>query len=426
MTEEKVKYLIKDIYSGGTPTSSIDAFYDDSGIPWVAIGDMSETSFVYDTNRKITEAGRKNKNLRILPKGTVLYSIYATLGKVSELKIDATINQAILALTEDESKVDKKYFKYALVSLEDKVLKEAAASTISNLNAQKVLNMRIPLISENLAEQKRIASFLDKKTINIDKLISEETESIDNMLKYKKELVNKTVSLGFNKKLVGTNNKWFNAIPEGWELLKIRHVLSLNNGIKVGPFGSALTGKITYEQSDIKVYGQWNVISGDFGIERNFISFDSYKTLKNYKVSPGDILVSMMGTIGKCKTVPKGIEEGVMDSHIIKINLSSKMIPEYFEYFYDKDNSSLAFQQLDYLKKGSIMDGLNSTILKEIYICVPPIKEQKNIVDYLNKKCSAINRLITIKQENIELLKAYKKSIIYECVTGKKEVPYAY
>ena len=95
----KNKYVLRSVYSGGTPLTSVADFYSDNeGINFVTIADMSNTEFVKSTVKLITEKGCAQKKLKILSKGTILFSIYATIGAVAELKIPATINQAILAL----------------------------------------------------------------------------------------------------------------------------------------------------------------------------------------------------------------------------------------------------------------------------------------------------------------------------------------
>ena len=101
----RVKNVAETMQSGGTPDSSNDTFYVDieGGIPWVAIADMSTTPYVKDTNKHISEEGRKSKNLIVFEPGTILYAMYASVGKVSELAVPATINQALLAIVLNSS-----------------------------------------------------------------------------------------------------------------------------------------------------------------------------------------------------------------------------------------------------------------------------------------------------------------------------------
>lgn len=111
-----------------------------------------------------------------------------------------------------------------------------------------------------------------------------------------------------------------------------------------------------------------------------------------------------------------------MDSHLLKAGLNKKILPEFFVYAYDKDYSNQVMPQLLFTSNGTIMNGLNSTILKSVQIAVPPIGEQKKIVGYLDEKCSKIDVVISNREKEIEKLREYQKSLIYEVVTGKKEV----
>lgn len=218
--------------------------------------------------------------------------------------------------------------------------------------------------------------------------------------------------------------QWIGAIPYNWNVERIKHIIQNNdNGIKVGPFGSALTNEVvSSDEGKYKVYGQSNLIRKDFSYGDNYVSEQNYKRLINYEVLPNDIAVSMMGTIGKCSVVPDNIEPGIMDSHLIKIRLSQKMLPRYFEYAYESD---MGYNQLLINSKGSIMNGLNSTIVKGLYIPVPGIVEQQAIVDFLDKECAQIDSIATDLEKQIELLQQYKKSLITETVIKglNKSVP---
>lgn len=214
--------------------------------------------------------------------------------------------------------------------------------------------------------------------------------------------------------------QWIGAIPYSWNVERIKYIIQNNdNGIKVGPFGSALTNEVvSSDEGKYKVYGQSNLIRKDFSYGDNYVSEQNYKRLINYEVLPNDIAVSMMGTIGKCSVVPDNIEPGIMDSHLIKIRLSQKMLPRYFEYAYESD---MGYSQLLINSKGSIMNGLNSTIIKGLYIPVPEIIEQQAIADFLDKECAQIDSIAADLEKQIALLQQYKKSLITETVTkGQK------
>ena len=220
------------------------------------------------------------------------------------------------------------------------------------------------------------------------------------------------------RKMRDSGSPWIGEVPEGWKIKKIKYLIKqTKDGIKIGPFGSALSNK-TLDNGDYNVYGQANLVNSDFTTTKNTINQNTFNNLSSYEVIPGDICVSMMGTIGKCKVVPHNIHRGIMDSHLIKIRLNdNEMISEFFEYVYDKDNSPVCFTQMQYEKTGSIMDGLNTSIVKRIYLPTPPISEQHRIAAFLDSKCSEIDTLIENLRARMESVKEYKKAVITEAVT---------
>lgn len=212
--------------------------------------------------------------------------------------------------------------------------------------------------------------------------------------------------------------QWLGDIPEHWKILKIKYILEASkDGIKIGPFGSSLTGKIL-PNGDYKVYGQWNIVDKDFSAGKNFVSLETYNNLDSYHVITGDILISMMGTVGKCAIIPNGIIPGIMDSHVVKVRLNiDVMSPSFFEFVYDKDYCNVVYGQIQKNRRGSIMDGLNSSVIKDFLIPIPPIIEQNIIVEYLYFKVGQINSLISAKEKQVEDLQQYRSSVISEAVT---------
>ena len=210
---------------------------------------------------------------------------------------------------------------------------------------------------------------------------------------------------------------WVGDIPEKWSAQSVKNLVEPGkNGIKIGPFGSALKGK-TLDAGPVKIYNQANLISEDFDVSRHFVSEGTFKELSAYHVFPGDILFSMMGTIGKCCQMPANKQVGIMDSHLLKARLNSKILPEFFIYAFDKDRNPSTFDQLMLLSKGSIMNGLNSEIVRKVKIAVPPINEQHAIVSYLDSHCATIDSAISKHQQISEKLEEYRKAVITQAVT---------
>lgn len=284
------------------------------------------------------------------------------------------------------------------------------------------MSYKIPVPS--LKEQDAIVSYLDTATAKIDAAIAQQQKMIDLLNERKQIIINNAVTKGLNPnvKMKDSGVEWIGVVPEHWEVRKIKTVLKDGNSIKIGPFGSSLTGKVDMDLP-YKVYGQWNIVGGDFFAGTNYISEKTFNELKVYEVVPGDIMISMMGTVGKCRVVPLSILKGIMDSHVVKIRLNNKLIENrYFEYFYDKDNSSIIFNNIQFMKKGSIMDGLNSSIIKSLILTFPSIKEQKEIIEYLNSKIGKIDSAVNNIKRKINLLQERKQIIINDVVTGKVKV----
>jgi type I restriction enzyme, S subunit len=212
--------------------------------------------------------------------------------------------------------------------------------------------------------------------------------------------------------------EWLGCVPKHWEVVPIKYVLDQSNeGIKIGPFGSSLTGKVSPDYP-VRVYGQWNVVGQDFNAGKNFVTEETYEELSSYQISPNDILISMMGTVGKCAIIPETAERGIMDSHIVKVRLdNNKILPEFFYYIYDKDCSKVVIEQIQRNKRGSIMDGLNSSLIKNFIITLPPLTEQRTIAAYLDHKVGQIDALISEKEKMVDDLKAFRSSVITEAVT---------
>ena len=274
-------------------------------------------------------------------------------------------------------------------------------------------------------EQRAIADYLDSECTKIDNLIAKEDKRRKLLLELRKTIVTSMVTKG----LVGAEDvkdshvKSIGFVPKHWIVCQIRHILVYGkDGIRIGPFGSSLTGKVSGD-GDYKVYGQWNIIDNDFSAGTSYIDTDTFDELSPYQVIGGDVLISMMGTVGKCAIIPEDIQCGIMDSHVVKARLNhDKMDNEYFALLYDKDNSDVVFAQINEVKKGSIMDGLNSSLIKSLRVCVPPIQEQREIVLVVKKQTKSIDSALQRADKQIKLLKEYKMSLIFEAVTGKRKV----
>ena len=195
---------------------------------------------------------------------------------------------------------------------------------------------------------------------------------------------------------------------DAWEQRKVTELLkNTSDAIKIGPFGSALK-KSFFTDKGIKVYAQENAFSGDFSIGNYYISEAKYNELKSCELKPGDLVISMMGTVGACAIFPENAEKGIMNSHLLRLQFSEEVLPEYIMFLLR--DSQIIRDQIDRLSVGSIMTGLSSKVVKKLVFPVPKRPEQQKIVELLKQ----LDNLITLHQRKHIKLQNAKKSMLWK------------
>ena len=173
-------------------------------------------------------------------------------------------------------------------------------------------------------------------------------------------------------------------------------------------------------ESGNKVYGQANVIKNDFAYGKKFIDDAKFEDLRACEIRPGDLVLTMMGTSGRCARVPEGSDRGIMDSHLLRLRLVENADAVFVAHLLDE--APYVKEQIQSAGKGSIMHGLNSAIVKDLLLALPPIPEQAAIVRYLDHADRRIQRYIRAKQKLITLLEEQKQALIHQAVTGQIDV----
>lgn len=315
------------------------------------------------------------------------------------------------------SDVNKNFLYYFLKSVEPNFKEKVNGTTIPHMN-MKYIN-EIPLLMPPLSVQQSISSFLDTKCGEIDSLISIQEEMISELLAYKQSVITEAVTKGLEKKAKMKNSgvEWIGDIPEEWEVQKLRTLGWCQNGISK---------------------------SGDYfgeDYEYPFVSYpDAYKNFEvpypkgranstledrqRYSLVKGDVLFTRTSEtieeIGFASTCTETIPNAVFSGFLIRFRpTSSKIYYGYSKYFFRSVIHRAFFvKEMNLVTRAS----LSQDLLKNLPVVLPKIEEQQAIATYLDKKTSQIDLLIALKQSKIESLKEYKKSIIYEYVTGKKRV----
>ena len=210
--------------------------------------------------------------------------------------------------------------------------------------------------------------------------------------------------------------EWLGEIPAHWDVYPLRRRLFREIGsIKIGPFGSQLKLEFMVHEG-FKVYGQEHVIAHDFGRGNKYVDEAKFQELAACEIRPSDLVVTMMGSSGRCAVVPEGIERGIMDSHLLRVRLADwDLDPKYLCLLIN--DSSYVRDQIETEGKGAIMHGLNSSIIKSILLAVPRLIEQQMILAFLDRETAKIDALIEKNERLIELLQEKRTALITQAVT---------
>ena len=180
---------------------------------------------------------------------------------------------------------------------------------------------KLLILLPSLSEQEKIASFLDRKCSEIDEMIALQEKVVEELKAYKQSVITEVVTKGLNPDVPMKDSgiEWIGEIPEHWELQKLKNCLARkNNNLRVGPFGSALSGNDIKEEGDYWIYNQRTVLDKNFSSNNSFITSEKYRELESFKVCANDVLITTRGSIGKIAVVPQNAPEGILHPCIIR------------------------------------------------------------------------------------------------------------
>lgn len=264
-----------------------------------------------------------------------------------------------------------------------------------------------------IEEQQSIASYLDQKCGEIDKLITLQEEMITKLQSYKQSVITEAVTKGLDKNvpLKDSGIEWIGEIPDHWNICKLKNIFLLSTGTTPKDFD-----KISEGDNLINWYTPSDILDSCNDL------FNSQRKLSEKVIYDNKIPLFPIGTLlyvgigASAGKVGYANENGYSNQQItglIPLECYSRFYFYYLSALKDKIRDNAFFTTLPII---------NNTYLGQELIPYPPINEQQSIANYLDQKCSQIDELISIKQQKIEKLKDYKKSLIFECVTGKRKV----
>lgn len=212
----------------------------------------------------------------------------------------------------------------------------------------------------------------------------------------------------------GTSVEWVGEIPSHWEKKKLSYLME-NDGFRSGPFGSSLITSELLEKGEVQVLSP-EFISKGFEEFPLFVPKEREKELSKYLVKQGDIIIPIVGTLGRGKIITSEDPKGILNQRLCKITPNQKKINLILLHKLLTESNIIKVQyQLE--KRGSILDHITKEILYNLILPVPPLSEQQKIVEFLDDKTQKIDNLIQQKEKKIELLKEKRISLINHIVT---------
>ena len=300
------------IVSGGTPSRSKPNYWNNGNIPWIKIKDM-KSKYIDSAEEFITEEGLNNSSTKMLKRDTILYSIFATLGEVGILKIDACTNQAIAGLSlKEDSNILKEYLYYYLKSKKKDVNNLGRGVAQNNINLSLLRKFKIPVIP--LRQQKKIIEVLDNVSSTINN--------------YERELalLDELVKARFVE-MFGDPNIEFK-----YSSVKFNDLVAR---MTKGPFGSDMKKDLFVPKGEdtYKVYIQINAIQKNQSLGEYYISKEYFdRKVSRFELFPNDYIITCDGTLGKYLKLDENMEKGVISPSLLRLTLQNdKINDKYFE-----------------------------------------------------------------------------------------------
>lgn len=277
---------------------------------------------------------------------------------------------------------------------------------------QEMRNITIPV--PEYAVQQKIAAHLDRKCTQIDALISNAQQQIEKLKAYKQSVITETVTKGLDPdvQMKDSGVEWIGEIPEHWGTPQIKHIATISSG------STPNRNNTEYWNGSIKWLKTGELQNNEITDSEEHIT---QKALEETSVTLFPVNTVLMAMYGQGKTrgmtallkTPSTTNQACAGMTVVSQNILVK-------YFWKCLMG--AYNGIREIAQGSGQPNLNAGLISSFIIPLPPKEEQQPIIDYLDRNCSQIDKLIALKQQKIEKLQQYKKSLIYEYVTGKKEV----
>ena len=404
----RLKAIFK-LQTGNTPSTNNKNNYAETGFPWLKPDDLCGT--IKESQAKVFLSPAGKLETRILPANSILLCCIGSIGKIGFVSTECASNQQITALIIKHG--FWRYFLYVLRIAEEELMSLSVGNVVFILNSERLGSLKIPF--PPLKTQQKIADYLDEKCGEIDATIAKQKESIEKLKAYKQSLISETVTKGLDKSapLKPSGIEWIGDIPDDWEVTKISRLYSIQLGKMLQPEKKSLGD--TYEPYICAA----NLSSGTFRLDEVKYMWISEPEKDIYRLKRDDLLVTEGGDVGISSIWKDDISPCYFQNALHRVVPKKGNSNRFLHYWL------IVLKSVGYIdlicNKSTIAHFTKEKFAQSLILSIP-LQTQEKIADYLDSKCSQIDKYITEKQNIIQKLDAYKKSLIFECVTGKQKI----
>jgi type I restriction enzyme S subunit len=380
--------------AGGTPSVDHPDYwaYDGGGYPWIAISDMSSVDSVTTTARRISTDGLHAARIKLGKPGTILFSMYATLGHTAWLTSPAAWNQAILGLWPN-STTDARFLRYCLIALRPQLLEQVRSNTQANLNAEVVGNLRLP--SPPIDVQWRIADFLDAETARIDHLIKAQ-ESAVKVVSERRERVLEDIVIG------GEGRE--SQIPLGYLTEYDRPIM----------YGIVLPGPNV--EDGVPIVKGGDVAAGRLSLAQlNKTTHEIEASYKKSRLRAGDLVIAIRGSVGEVASVPAEIAGANLTQDAARIAPGSAVDARWLEFALQTPTIQ---EQIGSRITGATVKGINIWDLRRVLVPNISLDEQSEAVNKAEAALTRIDDFRSAARQQVSLLAERRQALITAAVTG--------
>lgn len=392
--------------SGGTPSRKNVEYYN-GNILWVKSGELDK-GLITDTEEKITEEAVKNSSAKIFPKGTLLIALYgATIGKLGFLGVDATTNQAICGIFEND-KMSLKFLYHYLFHKRNKLIEQGAGGAQPNISQTILKNLVVPI--PPLPEQHRIVGKIEELFSSLEKGIECLKTAQAQLLTYRQAVL----KYAFEGKLTHPNLPE-GSLPAGWEEKKIHEISDVFGGLafKSGNFKS---------EGKYQVLRIGNIKQGRIRLEENpvFLSIIDEKTVTKGLLKINDIVITQTGTKGKRDygfTALIKKDKLLLNQRNAVIRCNTSCLPKFLQFYTWTDlfRNQFFANETGNVGQGNVgVKGITDTI-----IFLPSLPEQESIVGEIETRLSVCDSVQASIEANLTKAGVLRQSILKRAFEGK-------